>query len=82
MQPFYTKLSCQKPMLRQTEWGVEKEPITKSGVLRLTTFLLKFNLIKEPLRNCSLNSLITHMSIYIPFVSSTSLVFPFFLSFN
>ena len=33
---FHTKLSCQKPMLRQIELGVRDEPITKNGVLPVT----------------------------------------------
>ena len=40
---FHTKLLCQKPMLRQTEWAVQNEPITKDGVLPVTTlFFWKF----------------------------------------
>ena len=34
---FHTKLSCQKPVSRQVEWGVQNGPITKNGVLTLTT---------------------------------------------
>ena len=34
------KLLCQKPMLRQIEWGVQNEPITKNGYLALTTFFV------------------------------------------
>ena len=31
-------------MLRQIEWGVQNEPITKNGLLPLTaSFFLKFN---------------------------------------
>ena len=29
---FHSKLLCQKPMLRQIEWGVKKGPITKTAV--------------------------------------------------
>ena len=36
-QHFHTKLLYQKPMLRQIEWGPQNGPITKSGVLPLTT---------------------------------------------
>ena len=36
-QHFYTKLSCQNPMLRQTEWGVQNTPITKNEFLPVTT---------------------------------------------
>ena len=35
-QCFHTKLICQRPMLREIEWGVENGPITKSGVLTVT----------------------------------------------
>ena len=38
---FLTKLLCQKPMLRQIEWGVQNWPITKNGVLPITTFLFQ-----------------------------------------
>ena len=34
---FHTILICQKPMLRQIEWGVQNGPITKNGNLPLTT---------------------------------------------
>ena len=30
---FHKKLPCQKPILRQTEWGVQNGPITINGVL-------------------------------------------------
>ena len=30
---FHSKLLCQKPVLRQIEWQLQNEPITKSGVL-------------------------------------------------
>ena len=40
---FHTKLSCQKPMLRQIEWGVQNGPTTKNGVLPVTAlFFWKF----------------------------------------
>ena len=39
MQYFHTKLSCQKPMLRQIEWEVQNGTITKDGVLPLTTLV-------------------------------------------
>ena len=43
MHHFHTKLPCQKPMLRQIEWWVHNELITKNGVLPLTTlFFWKF----------------------------------------
>ena len=47
MQPQYShiKLASQKPMLRQTEWGVQNEPITKNGLLQLTnSFSLKIEI--------------------------------------
>ena len=34
---FHTKLLYQKPMLRQIEWWVQNGPITKNGVLPVTT---------------------------------------------
>ena len=40
---FHTKSPYQKPMLRQTEWWVQNEPITKNRVLPETTlFFWKF----------------------------------------
>ena len=43
MQHFLTKLLCQKPMLRQKDGGVQNGPITKNGVLPVTTlFFYKF----------------------------------------
>ena len=36
-QHFHTKLSWQKPMLRQTPWGVQNGPIKNNGLLSLTT---------------------------------------------
>ena len=50
MHYFHTKLSCQKPMLRQIERWVQNGSITKNGVLLGTTsFLLK---ILFSLRTC------------------------------
>ena len=37
MHHFYTKLTYQKPMLRQIESWVQNGPITKNGVLPVTT---------------------------------------------
>ena len=37
MQHFHTKIPCQKPMLRQTDWGAQSEPFAKYGVLTATT---------------------------------------------
>ena len=43
VQHFHIKRLCQKPMLRQKEWGVENGPITKNGVFPVTTlFFRKF----------------------------------------
>ena len=40
---FPYKLLCQKPMLRQIEWGVQNRPIIKNGVLSVTIlFFRKF----------------------------------------
>ena len=40
---FHIKLLCQKPMLRQIEWGAQNGPTTKNGNLPLTTlFFSKF----------------------------------------
>ena len=41
MQHFHKKLICQRPILRQIEWGVQNGPITKNGVLLLTTFFFE-----------------------------------------
>ena len=41
MQHFHTTLLCQKPIFWQTEWGVQNGPITKNGVLSVTTFLFQ-----------------------------------------
>ena len=35
--PFPFKLLCQKPMLKQIEWRLQNGPITKSGILPVTT---------------------------------------------
>ena len=43
MHYFHTILSYQKPMLRQIEWWVQNGPISKNGVLPVTTlFFWKF----------------------------------------
>ena len=34
---FHSKLLCHKPMLRHLEWRLQNGPITKSGVLPVTT---------------------------------------------
>ena len=42
-QHFHTKLLSQKPVLRQKECGVQNGPITRNGVLPVTTlFFRKF----------------------------------------
>ena len=38
---FHTKLPYQKPMLRQIEWWLQNGPITKNGVLPVTTSFFK-----------------------------------------
>ena len=53
-------------MLRQIERSVQNGPITKSGVLSLTTFFSKFNL-NLSLENIWFNLPITQISIFIPF---------------
>ena len=46
---FHSKLLCKKPLLRQIEWPVKNGPITKSGVLPVTTFFFgKFVPVLEP----------------------------------
>ena len=42
MQHFHTKLPCEKPMLRLIEWGVQNEPIAKSGFYILAATGLPF----------------------------------------
>ena len=37
---FYSKLLCQKAMLKQIEWWLKNWPITKSGVLPVTALFL------------------------------------------
>ena len=36
---FHSKLLCQKPMLRQIECRLQNGPITKSGMLPVTTLI-------------------------------------------
>ena len=43
-QYFYIELPCQKPMLRQIEWGVQNETITKNGILSVTTLRFCFSI--------------------------------------
>ena len=38
---FHTKLPCQKPMLRQIEWGVQNGPITKDAFCNYFIFFKK-----------------------------------------
>ena len=50
-QHFYTKLLCQKPMLRQMEWREQNWPVTKTGLLPVTVFFFRtfcFNLRTSP----------------------------------
>ena len=37
----FLKLLCQKPMLRQIEWGLQNGPVTMNGVLSVTTFFCR-----------------------------------------
>ena len=60
---FYTKLRCQKPMLRQIEWAVQNRPIAKNGVFPVTTFFFE-NVIKS-----WFNVPTTRMFIFIHFTS-------------
>ena len=57
---FHTKLHCQKPMLRQTELGVQSGPTKKNGLFSLTTLFLE-NLVWviKPLINNWFNEPIT-----------------------
>ena len=48
----FQKSQFQKPMLRQIEWRLQNGPITKSGVLPVTTlFFGKFVPVLEPIKN-------------------------------
>ena len=40
-QHFHKKLRCQKPVLKQIGYGVEKGSITKNAVLPVTSLFLK-----------------------------------------
>ena len=47
----HSKLLCQKPMLRQIEWRLQIEPITKRGVLPVTSYFFReFVPVLEPLK--------------------------------
>ena len=49
---FHSKLLCQKPMLRDIEWQLQNGPITKSGVLPVSTlFFRTFFPVLEPLND-------------------------------
>ena len=50
---FHRKLSSQNPVLRQIELRVQNGPVTKNGILPLTTLFFFENLISvlEPLIN-------------------------------
>ena len=41
LNDFNTLTFCQKPMLRQIEWGVQNWPTIKNEVLPVTTFLFR-----------------------------------------
>ena len=65
---FHTKVPCQKPMLRQIEWWLQNEPITKNRVLPVTTlFFWKFSFsLKTSYKNliwCT-NNLNTHICTF------------------
>ena len=58
-------------MLRQIEWRLQNGPITKSGVLPVTTlFFGKFVPVLEPLKKSYFDVLITQISIFVFFVSA------------
>ena len=58
-------------MLRQIEWRLQNGPITKSGVLPVTTlFFRKFVPVLEPLKNSLFDVPTTQMSIFVFFVSA------------
>ena len=47
---FYSKVWVQKPMLRQKEWCAKNKPITKNGVLPITTLFFENSVsVLEPL---------------------------------
>ena len=70
MHHFHTKLPYQKPMLKQIEWGVWNEPITKNGVLPVTTlFFWKFYFSQVPLIKSWSDVRTTQMPIFVLFVS-------------
>ena len=55
-------------MLRQIEWWVQNEPITKNGVLPVTTLCFsKFVSVQEPLTKSIFDVTTTQMSIFILF---------------
>ena len=48
---FFSKMLCRKPMLRQIEWQLRNGPITKGGVLPVTTLFFWKNFpVLEPLK--------------------------------
>ena len=72
---FHTKLTYQKPMLRQIEWWVQNGPIKKNGVLPVTSLLFwKFCFsLRTSYRMyllCWLDVPTTQMSIFDLFVSA------------
>ena len=75
-QHFLTKLSCHKPMLRQMEWGIQNESITKNRVLPVTT--LFFRKLCFSLRISHKDTPITLMSIFILFESIGVFLVSFF----
>ena len=73
---FQTKLSCQKPMLKQIEWEVQNGPITENGVLAVTTLFfwkicwffvdLMYHLPKYPY-SYFLQMLKFYLKVFFPF---------------
>ena len=58
-------------MLKQIEWRLQNGPITKSGVLPVTTlFSRKFAPVLGPLKKSSFDVPTTQMSIFVFFVSA------------
>ena len=57
-------------MLRQIEWRLQSGPITKSGVLPVTTFFGKFAPVLEPLKTSQFDVPTTQVPIFVFFVSA------------
>ena len=61
-------------MLRQIEWRQQNGPITKSGILPVTTFFGKFVSVLEPLKKSYFDVPTTQMYIFV-FYESTKFNF-------